>query len=534
MPDVSINRNSPENAPRAFTCFCSTLVKILILVYAANYFSFVTADSDLWGHVKFGQEIWSTRTIPETDTFSYTANGLPWINHEWLAEVLFYLIYDSWNSTGLLFFKLVVGLLMIHVLSLLYWAKEQNAFIYLFYFMILIPVLAPGFMVRPHLLTYLFLTLLVFIFYKFFDGNSKALAWTPLLMLVWANCHGGIVAGIGIYGIVVLCELSRRSFSGENRGRLLLMYFCLSCLASLVNPHGYKLWLFFFHSLSLPREISEWNPIALWDTSHLQYKALVLLFLATLMSPVRKRAWEVTVILGAIYFGFRHQRHSVLTAIVMTPYLSLQLAQWVKKIQYKPGLELGQISAGRGLVNGDLRLSPMFYALFSMCLTLFIALQAIFVFHHYRTHNYKILVEPQVYPVYAAQFMQANNIKGNILVPSDWGEYVIWKLPESKVSVDGRFRTVYPEKIIKKSRDFSMGLEGWRAMVDDYPTQIILIRKSDQTQRVLEKAGDWAKIYEDPTSMLFVAKTIPPGETLRNFYDQELINPTERPSYEFP
>ncbi|MFQ5716395.1 MAG: hypothetical protein ACE5GQ_04775 [Nitrospinales bacterium] len=492
------------------------LIRVLIFAYAIQCFSFVTADPDLWGHIKFGEEIWLTGGIPKTDPYSYTAQGLPWINHEWLTEVLFYLIYAAWGSTGLLFFKLAVGLTIVQILTSLYRAKARNDIVYLLHFVILIQVLAPGFMTRPHLLTYLFLTLLVLIFQKFFDGNANALAWTPLLTLVWVNCHGGVVAGLCIYGTVTGIEVLRRFFGARNQARLLFRYFSLSCLAALVNPYGYKLWLFFLQSLGTPREIEEWAPIDLFDSSHLGYKVMILLFIATFWSPARKRPWEIALIVAAAYFGFRHQRHSVLTAILITPYLPLQLARLAEGIPW--------------FIRS---LSSVFHGLVASCLLLFSVFEFAYALNLYRTHNFKIFVEPTVYPVYAVQFMRANKINGNILTPFDWGEYLIWKLPASKVSIDGRFRTVYPETIIHKSWEFSRGGKGWRAMADDYPTEIILVRKSDPVRNALKRAGDWVQIYEDPISMLYVPKTLPPGGKAP-LSKRSWINPTQRPSFEFP
>ena len=45
-------------------------------------------DPDLWFHLKLGQVVWNTHSIPTTDTFSFTAYGHSWTAHEWLAEVL--------------------------------------------------------------------------------------------------------------------------------------------------------------------------------------------------------------------------------------------------------------------------------------------------------------------------------------------------------------------------------------------------------------------------------------------------------------
>src|SRR5580704_7102570 len=72
--------NRPARALQ--TCFC-----VLVILLAVFQFSENTADVDLWGHVVFGQEMLKTHSIPKTDTYSWTAAGRPWINHECLAEI---------------------------------------------------------------------------------------------------------------------------------------------------------------------------------------------------------------------------------------------------------------------------------------------------------------------------------------------------------------------------------------------------------------------------------------------------------------
>ena len=73
--------------------------------------------------------------------------------------------------------------------------------------------------------------------------------------------------------------------------------------------------------------------------------------------------------------------------------------------------------------------------------------QAYFHYHKYKEVGFKIQINPEVYPLYAMNFLEANKIDGNILVFFDWGEYVINKRPASKVSIDGRLWTAYPDEV---------------------------------------------------------------------------------------
>ncbi|PIQ95979.1 MAG: hypothetical protein COV67_12025 [Nitrospinae bacterium CG11_big_fil_rev_8_21_14_0_20_56_8] len=497
------------------------LISAVLLIYAFNLFSLITADPDLWGHVKFGETAWILGEIPQTDPFSYTAFGHRWINHEWAAEILFYLIYKFLGSTGLLVFKLALGWTVVGILIYLSTRPREvraNPWPLLLILGLSIPVLAPGFMTRPHLFTLLFLSILWAMLLRFFDGNRGALLWSPVVLCAWANFHGGVVAGLGIYGAVAAVAFLRSRFTGDPEGKLVLIPFALSCLGVLVNPYGLDLWRFFVFTLSSPRAITEWGPVPLFATAFWQYKTLAVLFLVSLIVPTRKRIWEVLVVGIAFYFGFRHQRHIVLAGIVATPYLTLQAAQVWERVRGR----LPRFSV-------DFR-----WALWS-CLLLFTAGQALDGIQKYVPNRFRILVEPQVYPSYAVGFLRANGIGGNIAVPFDWGEYVIWHLPHSKVSIDGRFRTVYPESVIEQNQNFVTGAGRWRDLLERYPTEIVLARKRDRVHERLLLEPGWIKIYEDPIAVIFITRSAESfTPVLESPAAGNLIQPREPPSFEFP
>jgi len=464
------------------------VIRILVYVFAFTQFSYVTADPDLWGHIRFGQDIWEQGRVHDIDPFSYTAEGHTWINHEWLMEVLLYLIYNLSDSTGLLIFKGLLGIFIVHLLSSIYFARAGNITVYLILFALIIPVMAPGFMTRPHLATFLCLTLLVYVLQKFFDGSHRIIKWTPFIMLLWVNSHGGVVAGLGIFGVITAVEVIRCYKTGENQGILLLKYFLLSGLAVLINPYGYNLWLFFIQSLGVPRTISEWAPIVLTDFSHWQYKVLVLLFLGTFLLPNKKRVWEILILVPAIIYGFRHQRHTILTTILLTPYLLLHYGRWLRW-DIKPYYD---------------RLSNHFHWAVQGVLGVFVAFTIGMQLNQYAVDDFKIRVDHLVYPTYAAQFMEANGLEGNLVVPFKWGEYMIWKSPHSRVSIDGRFRTVYPENIITMNRAFAYGKPEGLELLRDFPTILVLTKKHEAPHTFMETIPGWVKIYQDPISKLFI------------------------------
>src|SRR2546423_272395 len=48
---------------------------------------------DLWWQLKSGELILQLHSIPNADVFSHTATGELWVLHEWLTEIVLYLLY---------------------------------------------------------------------------------------------------------------------------------------------------------------------------------------------------------------------------------------------------------------------------------------------------------------------------------------------------------------------------------------------------------------------------------------------------------
>jgi hypothetical protein len=75
------------------------------------------ADPDLWGHVRFGLDILESGQISRVDPYSYLTSGMPWINHEWLSEVMYAWAYLRGGTPGIVLLKAALGRLLFLLLS---------------------------------------------------------------------------------------------------------------------------------------------------------------------------------------------------------------------------------------------------------------------------------------------------------------------------------------------------------------------------------------------------------------------------------
>ena len=67
----------------------------LLFVVVVTLAFLAPAQNDTWWHLRGGLDIWRTHAVSLRDTYSHTAAGGFWPNHEWLTEAVFYAVYRA-------------------------------------------------------------------------------------------------------------------------------------------------------------------------------------------------------------------------------------------------------------------------------------------------------------------------------------------------------------------------------------------------------------------------------------------------------
>src|SRR5258708_5081346 len=87
---------------RAGTSFLGVLTLILIVLqFIFVMYSPDLNDPDIWWHMRNAQYLLQNHQFPRHDMYSFTVAGHPWINHESLSEIPFYLAYRAFGLVGL-------------------------------------------------------------------------------------------------------------------------------------------------------------------------------------------------------------------------------------------------------------------------------------------------------------------------------------------------------------------------------------------------------------------------------------------------
>src|SRR5678809_533985 len=150
-------------------------------------------DWDFWWHLKAGQYIIESRSIPHVDPFSFTRAGEQWIAHEWLSEVIMYSVFHAGGWIGLF---LLFGTTITAALGICYKRCEGKPFIAALAVFLVAAASSPLFGFRPQMFTLLFASLFIALLDGYtYHGQRRVIWLLPLLMLFWVNLHAGFALG---------------------------------------------------------------------------------------------------------------------------------------------------------------------------------------------------------------------------------------------------------------------------------------------------------------------------------------------------
>jgi hypothetical protein len=471
----------------------------LILVAIAIADSTRVIDTDLWGHLRFGQAILAHHGPILRDTYSYSAAGHLWIDYEWLGETVMALLYNHCGLAGLLAMKLACAAAVVIFLAMALAETEALPVVQFGVLVFAATVIKPQLQFRPQSFTFVMEAVVLWVLARrtYRHGGRLWLA-VPILAL-WANLHAGFVAGIGALGIYAVVSGARDFFAGRGyRQTLALAAITIAAaLATLATPYGVSGWEAAFRTIRNPliAQITEWRP--LWATivstwregihvSNLEVGTAMMAAMAIswVMSPEGEDLPLVAVGVAFSLSAFRAQRNLPIAVIALAAplahHVQLVLTRWSRLRAPAP--------ASRRLWWTNQ------IALAAISILVFIQ-SGLFTSH---------LTSSDPYPVSACDFMQRHGLRGNILNRFEWGEYLIWRMgPESKVLVDGRWDTVYPLKVLAAYMAFNFGLPRGDTVLRAYPNDYILIGANSAARRILDAHPEWKLIYRDSTACLY-------------------------------
>ncbi len=467
------------------------------------------ADPDLWGHVRFGQDVLAQRHLIFYDRYSYSAPAHLWLNHEWLTEVLMGAIYNAFGTIGLNLMKFACTAATIFFLAL---AMEETGSAARIQFAILIAAsvpLATQIQFRPQIFTFALMSSLLAILSRY-NYRGRAPVWLAIpIMALWANLHGGFIMGLAALGTFTAVVFAQDLVGGRGMRRAMWLsaITAASAIATLATPYGAGTWQAVIHALENPHTrtaIVDWlsMPQSLlyhWRQHHVGGVACKLLaivmFVALGVSFIQTpRGGDLALVCVAalmIAAAMLAVRNLPLALIATVTPLARHTALVLEARRERLGLPAAQAKDRSPTIN-QLMVAVAAFEL--------LILTGLFS---------KKMEANDPYPAGAIAYMKAHRLSGNILADFQWGEYVIWHMPAaSRVFIDGRYDTVYPPKVIDDYLAFDNGRAAGKETLANYPHDFVLLgRKKDPAFKLVIAQPGWKQLYRDDACVLFARES---------------------------
>jgi hypothetical protein len=461
----------------------SALVMLRVPAWIGVFYALLrtNADPDLWGHLRFGLDALAARRLETIDPYSYTSD-IPWLNHEWLSEVVLAVAYRAGGPAGLIAIKIAFTVATL-VLLVPVFRRAPEAWRWPSAFLAVLGITPLALTVRPQLWTMFFVVLLC----RILNAAPSRRWFLAPVFAVWANVHGGWIVGAGILSLWSFVEL----LAEPNRRPSLWILFgvpAACALATLINPYGARLWLFIAETVRLSRaNIIEWQPV--WRES-VGTTILWLLAVGWTALAVReageRRPQALAVVAVLALASLRVNRllplYIPLSIVLLLPYVR------------QPLLAAPAWPKGRLAVDAFLICAGVLVLVWPPASVACVELRGSWV--------------PDID---AGRALAAARPAGRMATWFDWGEYAIWHFgPAAKVSVDGRRETVYSEEQLARQVAIAFGEpQGLEELARTAPAYVWLpTARSERTRRWL-RAHNYRIDVETPQSFVAVRQDLP-------------------------
>jgi hypothetical protein len=410
--------------------------------------------------------------------------------------------------------------------------RESNFTIAAMFSFLILPLMAERREIRPEIFSYFFAMIFFLLIWLWYKKKISAhwLFLLPIFMIFWVNLHIYFFLGFFIIGAFLASEIGGIFFSRLEddvfrekirKARQLFAILFLSCVASLVNPFGWRgaihlLNVYKNYGYTVAEEKSVWfvENYGLVNSNFWLVKAIAILmiFSFVLLFLVNRKKISAPYSMFAVFFGaigLAQIRNFTLLGFFALPVLASNFENI-----FTPSRKDNPPAKENGLA----------------AVYIIVAIFAIFANYqfsalHQDNHGIGLLPENEK----TADFLKKEKIAGPIFNNYDIGGYLIWNLPASpaggpkseKVFVDNR-PEVYPNSFFSEVyKPMQENPDVFKKVEAQYNFNAIVFSRNDITPwgmnflKMIKDDPDWAKVFEDNFAVIYLKK---------NETNKEIIN----------
>lgn len=473
-----------------------TFAALVLLMGLFSVHTLTSIYQDIGRHITVGRIVWEMGTIPGTNLFSYTNPDFPFVNHHWLGGVALYLGDRAFGLAGLIVVK---AMLLMGAFGLALGAawRPRLALPASIIGCAAIFTIAERTDVRPEVLSFLFLGWFLFVLYRM---PHSRLVWTlPLVQALWVNTHIYFFMGLLVVVAWWIGEYARSGHSALG-GRRHWLLVALVAAATLCNPWGIRGALY---------------PVTMW--SNYGYSIVenqTPFFLHAYRYPLwTSVALSITLFLVASSFVFNRQRMKQNIDGVLLVALTAVFA--CAMIRNFPLCALVALPVTlRNLDEADWRFSPRAWLAWVLVLLALLGFSVVTnqVYAQAGLESRRFGLEVSVGYQKSIDFFRSSGLHGPIFNNFDIGSFLIWRLPEERVFIDGR-PEAYPADFIQNVYiRMQERPEVWARAVTQYGINVIFWNEMDITpwsQAFVARIthdSQWRIVYREGGIMILIRR----------------------------
>jgi hypothetical protein len=432
---------------------------------------------DLAYQLRLGDAMWRSHALVRADAFTFTASGRPWVDQQWLAQLLLAAASRAGGWNGLVVLRtLLIGA----TFALVYLACRQRgagrraaALLALASF----GGAMLGLALRPQLFAFALFALVAWAIASR-DSHPGRLLVVPVAVALWANVHGSFFLGPLL---VALAWVEDRRGPGAAR---LLFVAGLSLLASVLNPFGAGVWSYVVSISTNPaitHGITEWAPPTIRDAAGCAFFGSAAAIAALFARRRAPATWPMLLTLG-VFFAI--------------------------------GLQ-----SGRGMFWWDLiapiTIAPLFprsrrdeelaRPLPAVLVLAAVLAVAVAFLPWWRSGESPVALLNDAPPGLTAALARVAPPGSRVFDAQRLGSWIEWASPATPVFVDSRIE-LFSHREWADYDAVSDGVEGWGSILDRYAVDVIVAVPDQQAGLLTRLPTDpaWRLAYRDGDGSIYV------------------------------
>lgn len=495
-------QNSHPRKPTLEQFFLPSLINIIELCVVGLLFTLAPRflnDSDTGWHIRAGEWIVKSKTVPFTDPFSFTMTGRPWFAWEWLADTTLYFLHAIGGLEALVIASIFTLFITYSIVGRTSVNRGASPLIVALITIIFCGISSIHWLARPHLWTLLFLALWMRLLISPTPTLKKFLLLSIISGLLWPNLHGGFIILFPLIGIWAIFKWSKERF--------LIAVIALTTffILSLLNPYGWNLYAHIGQYLLDSRfrfMVNEFQAPS-WNT--VTGKAVIISACVTALSGIwelTQRRFDVGVTVlflsAATCMSIRHIGPLSIWAI---PSVSLfvhsilwSLFNWTFSRRESTSRKYHTMKHPSGYLWTTI--------LVALCI--------------FWKENIPQNFPSTRFPVEAVKYLNEHKDQfkdQNLFAPDKFGGYLIYsRWPDEKVFVDGRSDFYAQGSVLNDSLSIIKAASGWPELMKKYQIEAVLIPSDSLLASELTTEADrktenplerWRLVYGDSVAQLF-------------------------------